>query len=216
MYFQTIENSNPVVYFYKLIETKTETALGGFETMRNAWLSEKKKEFYNYMRNNLIGFASDGAPTNVGDHGGIIKYLRDFATNKIYAVHCMAHRLELAVSHAFDSMNKFDNMDKINNHLDQTITKTYSFYRKGFKRRYHLKKTCEDLNIKFYVLHEIISIRWVASDLSAMKAIHKMWKALVMDLERIEKERNEFEVSARNSAKVRRNNLSGRNFLVMF
>lgn len=79
VYLQTIEDTNPVIYFYKLLETKSESGISGFEALRDAFMSEKRVEFHDYMQNNLIGFASDGAPTNTGRLTGTIKYIRDWA-----------------------------------------------------------------------------------------------------------------------------------------
>lgn len=216
VYFQTMENTYPVIYFYKLIQTTSETGFAGFEALKNAWISEENKEFVNYMKTNLIGFASDGAANNIGKDNGTIKFIRDFADNKIFAVHCMAHRLELTVKHAFDSMQYIENMNKINDYLDQTITKSYSFYNKGFKRKNHLKLTCDKYNKKIYALSKIISIRWVASDFKAMRAIHRMWKPIVEDLNEIENDKKNFPKKTNEAARKRRTALIGKNFLIMF
>lgn len=93
VYFQIIEDFITVIYFYKLIETKSDTGLAGFETLKLAFQSEERKEFFDYMKNNLIGFASDGAPANIGHLSSTIKFLRDWANNPIFAIHCMAHSL---------------------------------------------------------------------------------------------------------------------------
>lgn len=216
VYFQTIEEVNPVIYFYKLVEMKSETGLAGFEGLRLAWESEEEKDFSDYIKNNLVGFASDGAPANTGRLTGTIKYLKDWAKNPIFAIHCMAHKLELAVKHAFDSMKNLPNMNKLNEYLDKTISKTYSFYNGyGHKRKTHLKQTCEKYNQKFYALNNIIPIRWVASDFNALTAIYRMWKALVHDLGEIGKDR-EFEDKTKIEATKRRRELIGKNFLIMF
>lgn len=169
------------------------------------------------MVNNLIGFASDGAASNVGRHNGVVKFLRDWAKNPIFAIHCMAHRLELAVQHAFNSITSLENMNKISEYLDKVIKKTYSFYNgQGFKRKDHLKNTCEKLNKKFYALSGIIDIRWVASDYKAMKSMHQMWKPLVQDLDEIKNDRTGFELKTIESAKKIRPKLIGKFFLIMF
>lgn len=112
------------------------------------------------MQNNFIGFASDGAPANTGRLSGTIKYLRDWVKTPIFAIYCMAHRLELAVQHAFESLKNLPNMNKMNEYLDKTITKTYSFYN-GYdhKRKTHLKETCEKYNQKFYALYQYVGFR---------------------------------------------------------
>lgn len=60
VYFQTIEVVSPLIYFYKLIEIKSATGCAGFEALRLSFESEKKADFHRYMKENLIGFASDG------------------------------------------------------------------------------------------------------------------------------------------------------------
>lgn len=109
-------------------------------------------------------------------------------------------------------------MNTISSYLDNTLRKTYSFYNgQGFKRKSHLKVTCETHNIKFYSVSDIIAIRWVASDYNAMKSIHSMWKALVEDLRLIENDSTkEFEPKTRIKANKIRTSLVGKNFLAMF
>lgn len=41
VYFQTMEDNRPVIYFYKLIELKAETGEAHFEAVRSAWGNEK-------------------------------------------------------------------------------------------------------------------------------------------------------------------------------
>lgn len=47
----------------------------------------------------------------------------------------MSYRLELTLYHALDTISKNNNMNKISEYIDKTITKTYSFYNGyGFKK----------------------------------------------------------------------------------
>lgn len=129
VYFQTIEVANPVIYFYKLIELTTGTGLGGFEALRIAWESDKRTDFHSYMKNNLIGFASDGDAANIGKYSGTIKYLRDWSSKLIFAIHCMSHRLELLIKNDFNKLIDYEHETKIiSEYLDKTINKVYSFY----------------------------------------------------------------------------------------
>lgn len=65
VYFQTIEEVSPVIYFYKLIELKSGTGFGGFEALLLSWDSENRKEFYDYIQSNLIGYASQMCCTKI-------------------------------------------------------------------------------------------------------------------------------------------------------
>lgn len=214
VYFQTIEVVNPVIYFYKLIELKSGTGLAGFEALQLSWQSEKRKEFYEYMQQNLIGFASDGAATNLGKYSGTAKYLKDWAKKPVFSIHCMSHRLELVIQQAF---NKTDEQNsKVSEYLDKTINKVYTFYStQGYKRVTHLKETCDRYNKKFYSLSKIIPIRWIASDYKAMKALNAMWDMIVDDLNEIAQDKL-FTEKTRTKAKNLRPKLIGKNFLLLF
>ena len=56
------------------------------------------------MSKQLIGFCSDGASTMIGEHGGLAALLKK-KFPLIKSVHCMAHRLELAVKNTVDTVN---------------------------------------------------------------------------------------------------------------
>lgn len=216
VYFQTIEDVNPVVYFYKLVELKSGTGLGGFEALRQSWQSEEKKEFYNYMQNNLIGFASDGASVNLGKYLGTAKYLKTWAKKPIFSIHCMSHRLELVIQHAFNKTMDKEKTKKVSQYMDKVINKVYKFYNtQGYKRTTHLKETCAINNHKYYSLSKIISIRWIASDYKAMKALNAMWEAIVVDLNEISKDK-QFTQVTRDKAADLKPKLIGKHFLLLF
>lgn len=41
VYFQTVVNETPVIYFYRIIEIKDESSLGHFEALTHSWETEK-------------------------------------------------------------------------------------------------------------------------------------------------------------------------------
>lgn len=211
VYFQTIEDNSPVIYFYKLIELKAETGEANFECVKSAWENEGQ-DFYDYMQKNLIGFASDGASNNVGPDNGMIAYLRRWASKPLFAVHCMAHRLELVLLHAF---NVNANTKLITHFIDSTLNEIYSFYSHSHKRKTHLKQTTDSVKHKFYELKKIIKVRWVASDYSSMKALKSMWNVIAEDLRLIERDNN-FQQKTRTKASELRVKITGRNFLLGF
>jgi len=57
-----------------------------------------------FMRKHFIGFFSDGASAMTGEHNGLARLLKD-AYPLVKPFHCMAHRLELAVRNAVDTVN---------------------------------------------------------------------------------------------------------------
>lgn len=182
VYFQTIEENNPVIYFYKLIELNAETGVGLYEAIYESWRSDN---ILNHMKKNLVGFASDGARSMTGKNNGFISYIRHFADNPIYAVHCMAHRLELAIERAF----KNNEMTlKVGDDIEYLVNNIFKFYNKqGYKRKYHLKETCKQLKEKYRELTYIFNVRWIATDYKATKKILNMWRVLAVDLDKISK-----------------------------
>lgn len=100
VYFQILKSYIPVVVFYGLIEASSDvTANGFYTTISNAFQSEPR-DFSNYVKHNLVGYASDGEAVMAGQHDGLISNFRQNSNKFIYSIHCMAHRLELAIEHA--------------------------------------------------------------------------------------------------------------------
>lgn len=217
MYFQTIEKDYPVIYFYRLLEVNDETSLGLFNLIKNAWESESGN-FLNYMKRNLVGFASDGASVNVGRSGGLVQHMKNFATNPIASVHCMAHRLELAIQHSFEIND--ETMTNIGLKLDNLINSIYSFYNdRTHKRKTHLKNTADRIYKnrakKFYELVYIFQVRWISTNYRAMSNIHNMLDALAIDLNEISTDTS-FSQSTRNKAFELKTALLGKNSLLLF
>uniref|UniRef100_A0A915J9F9 DUF4371 domain-containing protein n=1 Tax=Romanomermis culicivorax TaxID=13658 RepID=A0A915J9F9_ROMCU len=99
---KALEHDAPVVYFYKLIKLGAdETASGLFQKLMEAWDAEPGA-FIQHIRKNLRGYASDGAAVMVGRKGGLSKLLNDWTTTNLFTIHCMAHRLHLAIRSALD------------------------------------------------------------------------------------------------------------------
>lgn len=95
--FQTLEEGKPVVYFYKLIELSSdESAQGLFNVISEEWRKEENN-FYDYMQENLVGFASDSALVMTGRHGGLVTLFENFGIQRIFRIHCMAYHLNLAI-----------------------------------------------------------------------------------------------------------------------
>ncbi|MBV8803320.1 MAG: hypothetical protein JO131_10245 [Gammaproteobacteria bacterium] len=123
VYFRTLEvdqvsenpgacQETPRVYFYKLIPIgMDETANGYFETLSNSIKGiepgaensqysspEHEMNLYDVLKTKLRGFSSDGASVMLGKKNGLAKIIQErFATHKVFTIHCMAHRLQLAI-----------------------------------------------------------------------------------------------------------------------
>lgn len=210
MYFQAIEEDSPVIYFYKLIPTSTdETAEGFYKSLRNAIVDEER-DLFSYLKNNLVGYGSDGASVMLGKYGGLAVVLeREMTRRTLYKVYCMAHKLHLAITNAYKKHSFFAEMEKFLNNI-------YTFYNNaGHKRKAHLRETSARIGRKMYELNYIFKSRWIASELTAMNNIKEMWLVLVTDLKKISEDK-EFKAHTRELARELREILIGRNFLLIF
>lgn len=208
IYFQILEKDIPVVCFYKLVETSTDsTAQGYLNTIKTAFESEAS-DFYSYFKRNLVGYASDGEPVMSGATGGLIALLRKETNHPIIATHCMAHRLELVIKKAFKKIPYFETFDGF-------VADLYKFYNvKAAKRKAHLKQSSHDFSLKMYALNYIYEERWICSKRQSVRSIIKMWQLLVKDLNLISSDRS-FSDSIKQQAFVLENGLRGKNFLII-
>ena len=172
----------PVVYFYKLLKlAQSEDANAMLskivEQIKND--SNDVKQFEKSFKKKLVGFGSDGASVMQGKNNGLAKKLSNYIGNPIYSIHCMAHRLQLAAGHAFESL-------PISTKFEEMISGLYSFYNnKGHKRKGHLKETAAALEVTYYELTALFKIRWISSEFAAVHKIYKSYGVLVTDLNSI-------------------------------
>ena len=96
------------------------------------------------LGNNLISIATDGAAVLTGKTTGLIAKLKlDFP--KIHSIHCLAHRLELAVH---DSLKEVAGC----NHFEFFISKLYAPYHHSAKNARLLEEEAADLNMQNFGL----------------------------------------------------------------
>ena len=209
VYFQALENEVPRVYFYKLILLDAdESAYGLFESLKKEWTKEKYS-FMSHLRKNLIGFASDGAAVMLGKHNGLAKIMNDWAEETIYTVHCMAHRLHLAMRKAVKSVPYYRQFEDL-------VNEVHNFYnRHGHKRKAHLRELAQVLNEQIYEFNYIFEIRWVTSEFTALKKLNSSWNLAVTDLNSISADRS-FHENTRAQARGIAERLSDRNFMLIF
>lgn len=184
IYFQILEKNIPIVCFYGLVETSTDLSANGFyETITNRFKSEEK-DFMQYIRQNLVGYASDGEPVMAGQKGGLISFFRKNSKKFVYSIHCMAHRLELVIEKSMKSIPYFEQFEKFINDI-------FQFYNlNNSKRKAHLKSTAQKLDSRMYALNYIYHVRWISSELQSITNLKKMWKVIVTDLEIISKKQS--------------------------
>ena len=196
------------MYFYKLILLEAdESAQGLFKALQGAW-NEEKHDLIGYLRNNLIGYASDGAAVMLGKNNGLGQVLNSWTTEDIYTVHCMAHRLHLAIRKGFKSVPYYKKFEHLVNEI-------HNFYfRHGHKRKAHLRELASVLNEHLYQLSYIFEVRWISSEFAALKRLNDSWHLLVLDLDSISMD-SSFSESTRAQAKGLSRELKDKFFLLI-
>lgn len=177
---QTLENERPVIYFYRLIEVGEDSSADGLLRALKGAIYSEDIDIMPSLKDNVVGFGSDGASVNLGRRGGFVIKLQEFLRKNLYTIWCMSHRLELSIKAAIKAN---PDMSKI----DDTITELTNFYNsKSYKRKAHLRSHAIQENVDLYELHFAFRERWVMSDFTAVRAVLFGWKLFVSDLESIQ------------------------------
>ena len=114
-----------------------------------------------------------------GKYGGLSKKLEEYTGKSVYSIHCMAHRLQLAIGHALENVPIFQEMERL-------VDGIFSFYNnKGHKRKAHLNETSIALEMVYYQYSGLFIVRWISSEFLACSKIFKSFDVLLMDLESI-------------------------------
>ncbi|KAK5647935.1 hypothetical protein RI129_002827 [Pyrocoelia pectoralis] len=160
-------------FFLDLIELENTTSLN----ILNSLLSCLEKHGFtnDYLTQNLVCFASDGASNMIGKKSGVATLLSSKYPN-IIVWHCSNHRLELAVE---DVVNEVAGI----NHFKIFFAKLYSLYSASPKNQNELKVCASELDIEVFSIGKILSTRWVASSFRTVKAVWKNYAALYKHFE---------------------------------
>jgi len=170
VYFQTLENEHPVMYFYRLVLLGVdETSVGLLRSLNDTINNDsQEKDFRNYLVKHLIGYSSDGASVMMGKYNGFHKKLEEEFGIELYAVHCMAHRLHLALRKPFDKISLLST-------FEDTVDSISNFYNnKGHKRKAHLRATALYMRLDLSQITYIFKELWISSEFTAIQHIKKI------------------------------------------
>ena len=143
-----------------------------------------------------------------GISSGVCQLMKAFATNEVYCIWCMAHRLHLAGRYAIKEQDYFVNMESVMNAL-------YSFYNdKAVKRKNLLYETASEMGRKLYELTRGFDVRWVESELGSFTKVRNNLDILAKDLEKISID-GSFRPIVRQKAGRLKSEITTRNFVMM-
>lgn len=159
---------DPVFIFLYLVELVSQTAENIEQQLVDCLIESGFNE--NYLRYNWILFTSDGASVLLDKKNGVEKRLKD-RFPLIFSLHCMNHRLELAVGDSIKDVYA-------TNHFKSLLDSLYELYNASPKNQNELKNICNDLDILFLKVGRVLDVRWVASSFRAVNIVWKMYQAL--------------------------------------
>lgn len=165
--------------FFALQPIANATANNIYETIVN--LFTKYEIPY---KQNLIGFAADGASTMMGRHHSV-KTLLEKDVPHIFVMKCLCHSLALCSSYA---------CAKLPNEIESFVRKIYNYFSYSYKRQDNLKEFQEFVNTKPHKLLQPSQTRWL-SVISAITRILEQFEALKLyfQSEYLEDEKEECE-----------------------
>ena len=137
------------------------------------------------FRTKLISITSDGASVNTGKISGL---MTRFASDRewLVKIHCINHRVELAVKDAFTG--------SVFKEIDDFYSSNYYLLRGSGKIKTELKLAADVLEIQHYSLPKMTGTRFIGHRRRALTTLLNMWPAFDMAYENIKadpKTRNE-------------------------
>ena len=111
----------------------------------------------------MIGFGSDGASVMLGKNNGVAALLKK-SQPSLQAVHCAAHRLDLAFNDTFKK-------EPLHNRLDTVMTGLYLFYKQSNLNRSMLERTFDALAVRKLMPTRFGGTRWIAHTSRALENV---------------------------------------------
>jgi len=164
----TFDETGPITMFLDLVELDSTAA----QSIVSELLSSLKLHGLSdeFIRNNCVGLATDGASVMLGKKAGVAKLLTDMYPS-IIAWHCIAHRLELGVH---DTIHEVSGTNNFKIFLD----KLYALYSMSPKNKVELRVCAAELEVQLLTIGKVLDTRWVASSLRTVRAVWESFPAL--------------------------------------
>jgi len=171
--------SDPIFIFLDLIELSNQTSSTIADSLLLCLFDYGFTQ--NYLEQNWISFACDGASVMLGRRSGVATILQE-QFPLLIVWHCLNPRLELAIH---------DTMQDINatNHFKCFIDSLYALYSQSPKNQRELKIAALELDMTINKIGRVLDTRWVASSFRAVSAVWKAYLPLRHHFEQAEQDR---------------------------
>ncbi|CAC5411875.1 unnamed protein product [Mytilus coruscus] len=137
------------------------------------------ERFQETWKEKLVAMGTDGASVMLGKTSGVVKRIKDMTSRPVYAIHCSAHRIELAYKDAIKGT-------KIWQRCDALMLNIYLFYKYSPLNRANLKASFESPNMKMLLSTRVGGTRWVPHHERALKNVLHGHAAIVRHLEQMQ------------------------------
>ena len=168
LYGRLLFNGEVCTYFLEhrplTIATSAAVESSLAEFFKNAKITDK------ILKEQLIGFCSDGASCMVGQFNGVASLLKA-KYPLVKSFHCITHRLELAIKNAVDAVNTVS-------HFRCFVDELYKVYSMSPKNQSELAAIADALSIELMKVQKVFDVRWVFSSLVAVKSVLHDFAAL--------------------------------------
>lgn len=119
----------------------------------------------------LISATADGASVNFGKYTGVLTQLGETRI-WLLKVHCVNHRVELAVKDTFKEAGTFKKVDEFYQSM-------YKLHKNSGAILGEVKKSCEALDITYYRLPRLTGTRFVNHRRRALTKLIHLWPAIL-------------------------------------
>ncbi|PIK37367.1 putative zinc finger protein [Apostichopus japonicus] len=170
IYVKFTDEDSPKTMLWKVIPLEQANADGYSQKLKKVLaLKTGTNERFHFS------FRGRWASVMSGCEGGLFGKIKQEIPKVIY-VHCIAHRLQLALQ---DAWKKIPYMST----FDTTICSIYALYHRSPKKTTQLEEIAAICNQTVNKFHTIHAVRWVASKHRATKALVKNLKPTILHLQ---------------------------------
>lgn len=148
--------------FLCLLQIASATAVNIFEKIKKIYIEHNIP-----YRDNLVGFASDGANTMFGSKHSV-KTLLEEDVPGIFVMKCICHSLALCASYA---------CEKLQNSIEELVRNVYNYMKQSFKRLSEFNEFQVFINSKPHKLLQPSQTRWLSLN-SCVKRVLEQYDAL--------------------------------------
>ncbi|XP_006813468.1 zinc finger protein 862-like [Saccoglossus kowalevskii] len=176
MYLRVFDDGRPTTKYFSLQALERADSKGMLTSIDAAFDKEFQIDAQTW-KEKLVGFGADGAAVNFGQRQGVSAKLRADIPHLV-SVHCVAHRLELAIKHALEQCKYFKE-------IEDFLVNIFKFYKNSPLNWSNLQLAGETTNVKVYKPSNVLGTRWIGHHERAIINITKNYSAMFTHLDQV-------------------------------